>query len=167
MYDVTTLTQDDIAQCGAALRRMDEGARNMEEVANRIVGYLHDNLIAKETGQRSFALVRLFKTHPYNELDPELQQFATGVLGHEPDPATKCLTLLATAGGGLLIDHAVHLWDVASLAYLGTLEGHTNILHGLAFSPDGTLLATAGTDFTIRLWDPANRAHLLTLEGRT
>lgn len=98
MYDVAKLTQDNIAQCGLALRRMDEGADNMEEVASKIVGYLYDNFTDKETGQRSLALVRLFKTHPYDELAPELQQFAAGVLGHEPGPATKCLTLLATAG---------------------------------------------------------------------
>lgn len=99
MYDVTKLTQDDIAQCGAALRQMDEGSNNMEEVANKIVRYLYDQMTDKATGQNSFALVRLFKTHPYSELDSELQQFAAGVLGHQPeDPATKCLTLLATAG---------------------------------------------------------------------
>ena len=99
MGDFTKLTQDDIAEFGGALRRMDEGAKSMEEVANRIVRYLYDNLNDSETGQRSFALIRLFKTHPYSELNPELQQFAAGVLGHEPDDsATKCLTLLATAG---------------------------------------------------------------------
>ena len=99
MFDVATLTQDDIARCGAALRQMDEGARNMEEVANKIVRYLHDNMTDKQTGQRSFALVRLFKTHPYSELDPGLQQFAAGVLGSDPEqPSIKCLTLLATAG---------------------------------------------------------------------
>ncbi len=98
MFDVATLAQDDIAQCGAALRQMDEGAGSMEEVANRVVRYLYDNMTDKQTGQRSFALVRLFKTHPYSELDPGLQQFAAGVLGSEPGPTTKCLTLLATAG---------------------------------------------------------------------
>ncbi|MFQ6672913.1 MAG: hypothetical protein ACE5KY_06405, partial [Candidatus Tectimicrobiota bacterium] len=75
MYDVTKLTQDDIAQCGAALRQMDEGSNNMEEVANKIVRYLYDQMTDKATGQNSFALVRLFKTHPYSELDSELQQF--------------------------------------------------------------------------------------------
>ncbi len=99
MFDVATLTQDDIAQCGAALRQMDEGAGNMEEAANKIVRYLYDNMTDKQTGQKSFALVRLFKTHPYSELDPELQQFAAGVLGSDPEqPSIKCLTLLATAG---------------------------------------------------------------------
>ena len=43
--------------------------------------------------------MRLYKTHPYGGLGPELRGFAQGILGHAPESDDmKCLTLLATAG---------------------------------------------------------------------
>ena len=71
----------------------------MEEVADRIVRYFYDHLVSKDTNQKACVLVRLFKTHPFDELDEELRQVATTSLrGAAASPAMKCLILLATAG---------------------------------------------------------------------
>ena len=97
MCDLTNFSQHDAAQCGEALAGLGAGAASMEEAANETVQYLYNNLGAGEN--KSCALVRLYKTHPYSGLDPELRGFAQGVLGHAPEsPDMKCLTLLATAG---------------------------------------------------------------------
>jgi hypothetical protein len=98
MHDLAQFSMADMAACSSALRRMGSGAHTMEVVSERTVEYLYSQLSGGLGQENPFALVRLFKTHPYRELDEELQSFARHLLGREPQPSTKCLTLLATAG---------------------------------------------------------------------
>ena len=48
-----------------------------------------------------------------------------------------------------------------------TLVGHTNPVHGVAFSPDGQTLASGSWDNTVRLWRVSDGILLRTLEGHT
>jgi serine phosphatase RsbU (regulator of sigma subunit) len=99
MYDLTRFTLRDMAECGLALRQFGLGVESMEEASNRIVRYLYENFCTKPTGEKSCALVRLFKTHPYKDLEVELAEYARSMLDHYPPlPAMKCMTLLATVG---------------------------------------------------------------------
>ncbi|HAM52265.1 MAG TPA: hypothetical protein DCP92_16810 [Nitrospiraceae bacterium] len=98
-YDINHFTMREMTECGKALRMIGEGANSMEEVANRIAGYLYDSLIDGQTGMRACVLVRLFKTHSYDGLDAELQEFARNMLGNKAAyPDMKCMVLLATTG---------------------------------------------------------------------
>src|SRR6266508_2716612 len=84
-----------------ALRRssLSVAAESMEQAANRIVGYFYEQFVDEQTGEPACALVRFYKTHPYEGLTPELRAFAGSVLGHDPEsPHMKCLTLMASDG---------------------------------------------------------------------
>ncbi len=94
MYDLDHFSMKDATLCGRDLRKLGEGSANMEVVAKRIVDYLYDGLRFGPEQKRATALVRIFKTHPYADLDPGLRESAAGVLpGREFDDETKCLSV--------------------------------------------------------------------------
>lgn len=47
------------------------------------------------------------------------------------------------------------------------LAGHTEEVYSIAFSPDGSRIATGGNDNTIAIWDAATGERLLVLRGHT
>jgi len=61
----------------------------------------------------------------------------------------------------------IRLWDPATGAVRGTLEGHSRALTAGLFSPNGKLLASGSRDKTVRLWDPAIGTERGTLKGHS
>src|SRR5260221_670345 len=70
--------------------------------------------------------------------------------------------LLASASD----DKTIKLWDPHTGEHLRTLEGHSDWVTSVAFSPDG-LLASGSDDKTIKLWNPHTGEHLRILEGHS
>ncbi len=63
------------------------------------------------------------------------------------------------------VGNDAQLWDLQGNC-LATLRGHTHLITKIAFSPDGTTLATASWDKTVKLWDIQGNC-LATLRGHT
>ena len=64
-------------------------------------------------------------------------------------------------------DNTARLWDTHTHKQVAALTGHTASVLGVAFSPDGKVLATAGYDNIARLWDTFNHKQLAILPGHT
>ncbi len=60
---------------------------------------------------------------------------------------------IATAGGWS--DNVVQLWDAQTGAHKTTLSGHTQEVNSIAYSPDGSIIASGSKDGVVRLWDVA------------
>jgi WD40 repeat protein len=66
------------------------------------------------------------------------------------------VTALGCAGCNVI------LWDLGQRTEIATLSGHTSMPLDVAFSPDGSMLASATADEVI-LWSVAQRAQLSTM----
>jgi hypothetical protein len=101
LCDLTDFDLAAMLRCSHQLRTAARGAASMEEAAAAVCRFLYDQL-GDGAGGRACVMARFYKTHPFGRLPHDLQRFARRAYGTvaitPPDPAMKCLTLLATVG---------------------------------------------------------------------
>ncbi len=55
--------------------------------------------------------------------------------------------------------------DASNGKVLVTYTGHSNAVERIAWSPDGTRIASASYDGTVQVWNPSNGQQQLTYKG--
>lgn len=146
---------------------------------HRVEAMAQENWMATalETGETDVELVDAHES----EVDFEFKQVAanppletTGLVA-EPElirvigtPSIEKLSATFSADGRMLASGAsngtVTLWDVESGTELWTLSGHLHEVTSVAFSPNGSTLASRSDD-TIKLWDVSNGSLIRTFDG--
>ena len=71
------------------------------------------------------------------------------------------------AAGVGLRRHGRHRMGCGDRSELSTMRGHNDFVDAVAWSPDGTRLASASIDDTVRVWDPRTGEEALVLRGNS
>ncbi len=108
--------------------------------------------------------------------DTDTYKFRTTLKGHTT-PITKVALspngkMFASSGGNKRLESAskvktIRLWDIRTGEQLAILNGHADVVHDLAFSPDATMLASSSWDKTVLIWDVQSGEVLRRLLGHT
>ncbi len=88
-----------------------------------------------------------------------------GHYNHDPRLAFSPNGNLFAAAGGWT--KKAHIWNLHTKTEVAVLLGHTDAVLDVAFSQDGSWLASTGFDKSIRIWNLATKQQVQILEGHT
>jgi len=121
-------------------------------------------MLISPDGQTLYQLFEGYSLRKLSLLDGSQQ----AILGGQSEPHIYAVKPDASqvAFGGYA-DHSVRVWSVMENLELFALEGHSGMVWGVAYSPEGSQIGTASEDGSLKLWDAKTGALLRTLNANT
>jgi hypothetical protein len=92
-----TLRLFNISECSAAVRALAKNASSLEILADSLTKTIYEHLTTEPDEEKACALVRLFRTVEYQDLNAELKKRVRAVHA-KVGPTSKFLVLLGTSG---------------------------------------------------------------------
>jgi WD40 repeat protein len=65
------------------------------------------------------------------------------------------------------VKHDLRVWEVETGKRVLCVPAHSGVAMAVAWSPDGRLVATGGSDRLVKLWEPASGKLLFCMRGHT
>ena len=88
-----------------------------------------------------------------------------------PEPARRKISrralIIGLAAGGVVLAGGGLSWWLLKRRASFTYTGHTDWVYDVAWSPDGTRLASCSKDKTVQIWDATTGGHIFTYRGHT
>jgi len=92
----------------------------------------------------------------------------TGASNALPDVINFVKSIVFSPDGNYVagaVGSQVSIWDFATREKLRDMHGHGDFIFEIDWSPDGSMLASAGADHKVIVWNPDNTNPILELDG--